>query len=153
MCHAFRRSCAMQALMCSQGTHGQASVSNTWCLYTHTTKQGQSSRGKTVMKTSQRRGGEGQSGSDQHLQHCMNSYVKGISLRAHLHHQLQQHQHSHSALDWLVLTDLHADGAAAGACQNALAFALAPPAETAVDSLTLLLLPWLACHKDCIEGT
>jgi len=68
----------------------------------------------------------------------MDSYVKGVSLWAHLHHQLQLqvHRHLRFALDWLVLTDRHAD-AAAGAChESALALVLAHPADTAVDSPT-----------------
>ncbi len=76
----------------------------------------------------------------------MDSYVEGTSLRAHLRHQLQLqlHQRFHSALDWLVLTDLHADAAAAaGAChENALASVLAPPADAAV------ILPILFSRKE-----
>ena len=65
----------------------------------------------------------------------MDSYVEGISLRAHLHHQLQlqMHQRCHPAQGRRALADLHAD-VAAGAChESALAFVLAPPAQTAVE--------------------
>ncbi len=84
----------------------------------------------------------------------MDSYVEGISLRAHLRHQLQlqMHQRFRSALDWLVLTDLHADAAAAGAChENALAFVLAPPADAAVSLLTLFSIN--ASPMTCVPAT
>ena len=86
----------------------------------------------------------------------MDSYVEGISLRAHLRHQLQLqvHRHFRFALDWLVPTDLPADGAAGACHENALAFVLAPPAQTAVNLLISfsIIATAMTCVPQSLHG-